>query len=298
MKIYYGEDLGLCFDQLATIKFTKKLFLSEHQSIFNDVNENDLFFSNDKKTFLIIDDQQILDKKINNLIIDVLNYLKNFENVYIISEIKNISKDVFLFFKQDEVFNIKKLNLKTIKNYINHLLNFYNLKLCEDSKNFLYQNLKHYSIDIKNEIYKISNLDKNDLTFTNIKLLIQPNIEKNIFEILINFFDKNFTNIIKQLNYLEYIKINYVEIFNILVLQLFNIKMYCLHYIKNNDLDLLIKEFNLSYFQIKNYLGILKNKKINLINELLDNLNCLFVDFLNGKKDLSIGLKVFFLGGI
>lgn len=298
MKLICSEDFGLIEDEInqyKKIENSKWLILENlnYDYLTSQIAQNSLFDSIDvKKIYLINDYNKRLSTKIDDELKSFLNFLKaSNENIIIYSEIKEEHKSVSEFFEKN-IIHFKKLNRLTVQNYVRKICYENELNLSFDILNFLFERLPYDSLMIKQEINKISLLDKKNLNIKDIEKILVNDIEKNIFILVNDFFNDNYENVMKQINYLEEIKANFIEVFNILVMQVFNLKLYCLHYQNFKSVDKMLKDFNIQKFQIDKLWKTITTSNVFWINNFLNNLLKLDLNFKNGKSNLDFELKM------
>ena len=259
MKLIFGEDLGLIIekiDELIPNSNYKKIILdSNYDDIIREITQNNLFSESDNKdkNFVVEDFNHVLstsDKGESKKILDFLNNLKEYkfnENIIFILNSKDVSKNFIGFFS---MLNIKKLNKLTIRKYCFDELKRNKIVLQNQEFNYLVDILQPDSFQIKNEIKKLSLVDEK-ITISVINKLLISDISKNTFELIDNFFNRNYEKIIKQIQLLETLKIDFNEIFNIMIAQLFSLKLYRLNYLENKSYEKICKDFGVQIFQIE-----------------------------------------------
>ncbi|MDE6894344.1 MAG: hypothetical protein K2J02_03160, partial [Malacoplasma sp.] len=122
-------------------------------------------------------------------------------------------------------------------------------------------------------------------------------ISKNVFELIDNFFNKNYEKIVNQIYLFETLKIDFLEIFNVMVSQLFSLKFYRLNYLKNKSYSKICQDFSVQMFQIEKLKKLILNLDVLQIDIFLNNLLKLNILYLSKNKQLSTYLKVILLNG-
>lgn len=300
MKLICSDDLGLIEDFLETTPYDEIIELNEnYDSIILSIGQMDIFsYNDDRKIYCLKDVKNKFSTKPDKDLEEFLEHLKDLKiDIIFYSIIKEPNKKYFDYFDNENVYVFKKLNRLTIKNYIKKLCEKYNLKIDEKIFNFLSTMLPLDSLLIKNELFKISFLDKNDLTLDNIQKIIITDINESVFILVNNFFEKKHKEIIKQIRYFENIKMDFIDIFNILIHQIFNLKLYCLHYQQYKSINKILNDFQLQRFQLEKQIRIIENVDLNCIDNFLKILLKLNLDFMNSSKNLEIELKTLLLNG-
>lgn len=305
MKIICCEDAGLIEEEIKknlNKKKYKKLFLSEnYDELHMIIFQNSLFEQNNENVFLIYDSNKIISSKLDENFVNFFKEIYNSnKNIIFVSQVKDVSKSFSNLINKNDLFIIKKLNKLTMKEYIRKKLYTNGINLSEDLLKILYESLPANSLIIDNEIEKIvlyllNNTNKFDSE--TVCQLIISDINNNIFEIVNAFFQKDFETITLQLNLFEKMNTDFIEIYNILVSQVFLLKLYKIHYLKNKNINLLLKDFSIQMFQIEKQINIIYSTDLNCIDMFLKNLLKLDIDFMSGKKDLSIALKILLING-
>lgn len=304
MKIILGEDLGLILDKVDDLfpgKNYKKIILDQnYEDVIREITQSNLFSNSETPKPYVIEDFNLIlstsSKKDSKEVIDFLDELKknkDNKNIVFILNSKEISKTYLSYF---EVIQIKKLNKLTIKKYCFDLLKKYKVNLQHQEFNYLVDILPPDSLLIKNEIKKLSFVDEK-ITASIINKLIPIDINKNTFELIDNFFNRNYEKIIKQIHLLEMLKIDFNEIFNIMVAQLFSLKLYRLNYLENRSYDKICKDFSVQMFQIEKWKKLILSVDISQIDILLSNLLELNILYLSGRKSINTYLKIVLLNG-
>lgn len=300
ISLFFGEDVCLIENEVNK-KFNEekeKLFIEKNNldDLFILVSQNNIFDLDNNKIFLIYDSNNIFFNKVNDKNKSFLKEIKKIDKkIVFVYNGKSISPEYEKEFDKN-VFHIKKLNKISSRNYIkNKLINF-GIVLDRNCEEFLFNNLPYECSIIDNEIEKIFNFGK----IKNIDELIKItniDINKNIYDLLIFFFEENVEGILKQFNLFDLYKLDYYEIFNIIVMQLFNLKLYIKHYNQYRNIDKMLIDFSLQKFQVFNQLNIIKNLSLTSIDKLLSNLLELDIEYKSGKRDLIISLKKIILSG-
>ena len=306
MILVHGEDIGLLEDKIIELtnnKFTKLVLDANFDDIYLKFSQRSLFDDFDSKEdtnneiYVIYDFNKLLGSSRNedsNKTIELLEFLKSTnDKIIFLSNVKEVSK---VYAKLFEVISVKKLNKLTIKNYCYKLLKQHELFLQQNEFNCLIELLQPDSLLIKNEIDKLS-LVSEKITTGVIKKIISVDINKNVFELIDNFFNKNYEKIIKQITVLENNKVDFTEVFNIMVAQLFFLKLYRLSYLKNRSYKKICSDFNVQLFQIEKWEKLILSVNVSEIDIFLNNLLKLNILFLSGKKNLPIYLKMILLNG-
>lgn len=298
MKLICCEDIGLIEEELKPIKEKKFLlqFLENenYDKVISKVGQSNLFdfTEQDKKTYIFYDYSKRLATKLDDKLEKFFEFLiSTNEDIVFYSQIKEEHKSISKFFDKN-ITHIKKLNKLTIQNFIRKKLIENNMPLTYDIVVCLAEKLPLDSLIISNEIKKLSYLDSKDLNAKTINKILIDDIEKNIFNLVNDFFNDNYEKVMKQINYLDEIKVPFVEVFNILVMQLFNLKLYCSHYEKFKSIDKILKDFGLQRFQIEKLIKTITTVKVSWINNFLNNLLKLDLNFKNGKSNLDFELKM------
>lgn len=301
MKIIYSEDIGLIEEYIKKIKFNKILFLKNNYfDLIDDILQPSFFSdSSINELYCVWDIDKNLSSKTKNK--DFQNMLLELENkkinVYFCLNEKEINKNYKEFFDENNVIQLKKLNKISSRKYIREKFLLNKKKVDENILNYLTSTLPLNSLIISSEINKICLLDQNDITIDNIKRIIIENIEDTTFNLINYYFSNNYVGIVNILNKFDEQKNDYFEIFNIMISQIFNLKLYVSHYQQYKDMNKLMKDFDIQYFQLNKQVNIIKFYKIEWIEKILNNLLKLNLYFIKGKKELNIEIKTFLLEG-
>lgn len=304
MILVYGEDIGLLEEKISEI--TNKNYIS----LIFDNNYDDIFLKFSNKSIFDFDESSIpaatyVIRDFNNFLsssknvnskkfLDLLDFLKTKKDkIIFLTNAKQIPK---IYSKYFDFINVKKLNKLTIKNYCIKLIRKFNIKINKENFLYLTENLQSDSLLINREIEKLALLNK-VVTKEIIDNFVCVDISKNVFELIDNFFSKNYEKIVNQINLFEISKIDFLEIFNVLVSQLFSIKLYRLNYLKNKNYSKICEDFSVQMFQIEKIKKLILNLDILEIDIFLNNLLKLNILYLSKNKQLSMYLKVILLNG-
>ncbi|MDE5545494.1 MAG: hypothetical protein K2I76_02690, partial [Malacoplasma sp.] len=184
----------------------------------------------------------------------------------------------------------------TIKNYCAKLIKKLNIKINKENFLYLTEVIQPDSLLIKKELEKLSLLNE-VVTKQIINNFITIDISKNVFELIDNFFNKNYEKIVNQVNLFETLKIDFLEIFNVMVSQLFSLKLYRLNYLENKSYSKICQDFSVQMFQIEKLKKLILNLDVSQVDIFLNNLLKLNILYLSKNKQLSTYLKTILLNG-
>ncbi|MGL5246344.1 MAG: DNA polymerase III subunit delta [Mycoplasmoidaceae bacterium] len=291
MKIIYSPDKNFILKKIYFNNnfLTKHLFFEEnYDEIEKIINSNNLFISNEN---YIISNCKFLEK-LDEKKISFLNSI-NKNNIILTSVSKKIDLANLSKIKNINIDFIPELNMLTMKNYINQLLNNKGIKI--SNYELLYLMLIPNSSIIDNEINKLSLLNLDMIDDKIINNVVHDYSKENIFDLIIFLLNKNYVDLFKCLDNLLFAGNKIETIISIISDQLFNLKNYIEIFEKTNSFESIHQKLNIEQYKIKKFYNIISLNSSFKINSIL--LDLLEIDINIKKKNYNsyIELKRFFL---
>lgn len=210
-----GEENYLKKDLLKRIR---KLYIDENFKDFNlDILESktvsfqDIYeicetlpFMADKRVVVVesLSMERNSISKINDMLEGLLDYFESFPDSAVLILISSGKAYKGKFLKKAEKymdhFEIKKLNQKELENFIMKSLDKSKIKMDQKGLKYFVENtmyldgeLKVTLFDVENEILKLKNLNKKELTVRDIDQVLISSFESNIFRLTDSIGEKN-----------------------------------------------------------------------------------------------------------
>lgn len=248
--------------------------------LFNDLYEicETLPFM-DKKRIVVVENLP-MDRnsvsKINDFLEQLLNYFKTFPEFtfLVLVSVGKAYKGKFLknAIKYMDHFEVSKLNQRELENFIKKSFNKSSIKIDQKGLKYFIENtmyleseMKVTLYDVENEIIKLKNLNKSELTLLDIDQVLISSFESNIFRLTDAIGEKKRKNVLET--YFRLMKSNSdpFHVFYMIIRQLRNllyIKWAALNRIPLGEAK---KSIGISEYEYKKLQGYLKNWSVDAL---------------------------------
>ncbi|WP_027123883.1 DNA polymerase III subunit delta [Mycoplasmoides pirum] len=290
MTIIYSTDEGLINYKLKEIlkeKYStyKKIIYKSPNQLIDLLHANNMFDESNEKLYIVKGCDFLIDENSLKIAYDLISALKlNTKlDVYLTVESnKLLNKDKSLneFLNLVKIIEIPKLNLKTFKNIIINFLDKNKINLTFDQINLLLSRIPQNAKILENELNKFLLFPPNEISNELLNNLITEYENDSIFKLVEYILTQKINEAILLFDSLILHQYTSLEILQIMASQVLKIIMIKLAIDNKLNDELIIKDLEISFFQLN---------QIKKISSLLSIKH--LENFLNGILSIDVMMK-------
>lgn len=299
-KLIYSDDIGLLSFEIKKMKGNKKYFswTDEKDIIFNNLIQNTMF---DTASIYIVKNFDALTsqnkwKENKNLIFEIVELNNDVEIIFICESSKiNLS---YISDWNISVIELKKLTKWNISNFINSVCKYFNLNLPTNIMQYITTTFALDSSLIFHELAKLKSFSIDSLSLDTLDHIIDFGSENKIFNLITMFLNEDNEKLNELLIELENIEEDFSHLINIFISQIYLLKLFIECYFITPNFTSIAKKFNVPVFQVTNWSKFIVKYKVNIIDNLINNLLKLEIDVIKNNKNINLAFKLFLINGV
>lgn len=293
VKLFYGSNLDAIYWEI-NVKNIKKdiLFFAPSttlEEVYDKMSQFDLFSeTNNKKIYVVeITKWKLISKAVKQMITS-LHQLP--DEIYFIDNSSSFKNAHFSSLKI-ETTKVNSITIRSKQQVIHYLLSEAQVSLDSQTENYFVNLLPDNFQFIKNEILKLSILNKKNLTREDIKQVVFNSGDATTFNVIDAWLAGDYDTTVARLNDLLAANFQILSIVPIFVYNLMQIKFYLEAKIMRWSDEQIMSKLGLPYWKQKQFVGFKPyDKKLIKINETLSK----FYNFdINVKKQKKIPYSEF-----